>query len=333
MPRNHRNLSMTRMLLPALVLLAMTVPAMAELQLLCPPHEDCPDFASEPVILDTDKENCSRIHNQQSRAIAKRACISCGNGVPEPGEQCDTGGESATCDVNCTAVACGDGIVNTTAGEQCDDGNVEDGDGCSADCLSEIVAECGNGILESGEQCDDGNNVNTDFCTNACTNATCGDSIVCDTCQPAEECDSGGQTDACDADCTIAVCGDGTLNTDAGEECDDGNQTNGDGCESNCTLGDTSCTSDNDCSSIEFCDASGTCVPKLPGGQPCTSGNQCLNTPHCVDGICCNAQCDGACETCTEPTNFGICTVEAFGHPCNGVGICDGQSGDGCIGG
>jgi cysteine-rich repeat protein len=36
-------------------------------------------------------------------------------------------------------------------GEECDDGNQEDGDGCSARCEEEI---CGNGELEGGEVCD-----------------------------------------------------------------------------------------------------------------------------------------------------------------------------------
>jgi cysteine-rich repeat protein len=38
---------------------------------------------------------------------------------------------------------CGDGIVTYTNGEQCDDGNTEDGDGCSAHCFNEIEpVEC-----------------------------------------------------------------------------------------------------------------------------------------------------------------------------------------------
>jgi len=51
---------------------------------------------------------------------------------------------------NVIAPTCGDGTVNS--GEVCDDGNREDGDGCSADCLSTEV--CGNGITDPGEECD-----------------------------------------------------------------------------------------------------------------------------------------------------------------------------------
>jgi cysteine-rich repeat protein len=49
---------------------------------------------------------------------------------------------------------CGDGVIQI--GEACDDGNVVDGDGCSADCMSTEV--CGNGIVDTNanppEQCD-----------------------------------------------------------------------------------------------------------------------------------------------------------------------------------
>jgi len=63
----------------------------------------------------------------------------CGDGaVGRPVEDCDEGGgESATCDEDCTVPTCGDGTLNESAGEQCDDGKQEDGDGCSADCKDE----------------------------------------------------------------------------------------------------------------------------------------------------------------------------------------------------
>jgi cysteine-rich repeat protein len=61
----------------------------------------------------------------------------CGDGVLDPGEDCDDENliDGDGCDSNCTATGCGNGIV--TAGEQCDDGNTFAGDGCSADCQFE----------------------------------------------------------------------------------------------------------------------------------------------------------------------------------------------------
>lgn len=71
----------------------------------------------------------------------------CGNGQRELGEVCDDGGDSATCNTDCTEVRCGDGYINFTAGEICDDGNREDGDACDATCTEPgnftIVADMG----------------------------------------------------------------------------------------------------------------------------------------------------------------------------------------------
>ena len=60
----------------------------------------------------------------------------CGDGLrnQSAGEACDEGGETPTCDDDCSAPTCGDGNINQAAGELCDDGNVEEGDGCSSTC-------------------------------------------------------------------------------------------------------------------------------------------------------------------------------------------------------
>ena len=74
---------------------------------------------------------------------------------------------------------------------------------------------CGNGILDDGEQCDDGNREDRDGCTNACTCARCGDAILHvfasvnpnGACMPdaIEECDDGNLVSGdgwCSATCT-----------------------------------------------------------------------------------------------------------------------------------
>jgi cysteine-rich repeat protein len=78
---------------------------------------------------------------------------------------------------------CGDSRLAARNDEQCDDGNLVTGDGCSKDCkveawwqCSQIEGErsictpklCGNGLVDTGEECDDGNAVNGDGCTSAC---------------------------------------------------------------------------------------------------------------------------------------------------------------------
>ena len=66
----------------------------------------------------------------------------CGDGCQMGTEACDDGGESAECDIDCTVVECGDGTLNATAGEVCDDGNTEPGDGCDENCRFDLGACC-----------------------------------------------------------------------------------------------------------------------------------------------------------------------------------------------
>jgi len=133
-------------------------------------------------------------------------CLSnetCGNGIVDPGtEACDTSGQSATCDADCTLVTCGDGTVNSAAGEMCEDGNFNNGDGCSANCLSNET--CGNGYTDSGlgEVCDDSNIVSGDGCAANCrSDESCGNSIV----DIFETCDDGNTVDdfTCAANCFL----------------------------------------------------------------------------------------------------------------------------------
>ncbi|MCX4246329.1 hypothetical protein [Paraliomyxa miuraensis] len=158
----------------------------------------------------------------------------CGDGIVNTtaGETCDDGGRTETCDSDCTVVTCGDGLVNMAVGEQCDgDGMGTPGETttCDDDCT---VAVCGDMVLNAtaGEECDDGGE--SASCNTDCTTAACGDGQINAT--AFEDCDDIGESEICDDDCTMAECGDGTLNTTAGEECDDGNTTNDDGCSSAC---------------------------------------------------------------------------------------------------
>ena len=57
------------------------------------------------------------------------------------------------CDPSIASETCGNGRVDDPC-EQCDDGNREGGDRCSANCYDE---ECGNGFKDVNEECDDGN--------------------------------------------------------------------------------------------------------------------------------------------------------------------------------
>lgn len=123
----------------------------------------------------------------------------CGNGIPEAGEQCDDGNtnDDDGCSNACQLTSCGDGIVQS--GEDCDDGNSVNDDGCDNTCRGSGGSCNNDGNVDEGEQCDDGNMVDNDDCTNSCTTPRCGDGIV----QAGEDCDDGNQAefDMCPPDC------------------------------------------------------------------------------------------------------------------------------------
>lgn len=69
----------------------------------------------------------------------------CGNGVIEAGEQCDdgNGNNDDGCTVGCTTPVCGDGFVQASLGEVCDDGNAVNGDGCESSCAVSACTSAG----------------------------------------------------------------------------------------------------------------------------------------------------------------------------------------------
>jgi cysteine-rich repeat protein len=112
----------------------------------------------------------------------------CGDGILQENEGCEvaangdilthgqTNPAGVTCDTaTCTASTCGTNAeVNANAGEECDDGDDLDTNGCTTRCR---YARCGDGIVQNGEQCDDGNDVEVDACTNACRWNVIGDGV------------------------------------------------------------------------------------------------------------------------------------------------------------
>lgn len=230
----------------------------------------------------------------------------CGNGVLESecGEECDDGNflNEDGCTSFCTIEFCGDGERQHGIGEQCDDGNQVSGDGCSSTCMQEF---CSDGVLQTalGEQCDDGNLVNGDGCSNSCVQEYCGDGVLHSAL--GEQCDDGNQlnNDGCSLTCQREFCGDGVQQ--ASEQCDDGNISNGDGCSSLCI--------------VEVC---GDGVKQTTLGEQCDDGNLfnndgCSSTCQlevCGDGVTQSAigeQCDDGNlvnnDGCSSTCKFEIC--------------------------
>lgn len=95
----------------------------------------------------------------------------CGNSLVDAGEQCDVPGETGVysttiagrqCNASCNlGPYCGDGILQTFYSEECDDGNNDSGDFCSATCQIEPAGSGGGG--SSGGSSGGGGGRNTEL--------------------------------------------------------------------------------------------------------------------------------------------------------------------------
>ncbi|OAL44428.1 hypothetical protein IQ07DRAFT_592128 [Pyrenochaeta sp. DS3sAY3a] len=174
---------------------------------------------------------------------------------PEPSNQPTLIDAQKVCDLYselCLSV-CGDGKIGP--GEQCDDGNNIDRDGCSADCqtIETANAQCGNGIVEPGEDCDEGS-------SNGTPGSTC--STDCKTSAP---------------ETPTAQCGNGIV--EAGEECDAGssNGVPGSTCSSQCkTITPDPETPGNNTCGVQTCD------PR-PGFNACHESTSCVQVEGSAD--------------------------------------------------
>ena len=208
------------------------------------------------TLMSCDPNTCKKVGKDE------KPLKTCGNGIVEPGEMCDTGFlckeatyekickqyglkfvEDENCSNECTIKGsdCGNGKADP--GEDCDLGKTENDKGkeCTPDCK---LPRCGDGYVNSakGEECDMGDveNAKGIVCTEKCKFPYCGDGIVSE--YNGEVCDDGindGSYGHCGVGCTSwgPRCGDGIV--DAGkEECDNG-AANKDGKYGGCT---TSCT-------------------------------------------------------------------------------------------
>ncbi|MGC4122263.1 MAG: hypothetical protein QM765_48305 [Myxococcales bacterium] len=257
-------------------------------------------------------------------------------------EACDPGptGESTGCNRDCTAATCGDGKVNLTRGEQCDDGA-----GGSATCnrpgavkasnptvkVECLISKCGDdyaNTVGSAEACDPGPTGEATGCNRDCTVASCGDNKINVT--RGEQCDVGvNGSAACNkkgaltgggtnVECRFSSCGDAYTNGLAGETCDNGTSNNGNDkdCLANCLV--ASCgdgyLETNGTAPHETCDQ-GTDNDRTTcpyGSVSCTScRSNCtqlitINGAYCGDGI---AQTGESCDS-GNSLGCGLCSAD-----------------------
>lgn len=109
-------------------------------------------------------------HTARAQIVATTTLTTsiCGNEIVDSGEDCDVLGETGSysttiagrqCNVSCQwGPYCGDGILQTTFGEECDDGNNSSGDFCSAGCTIEPAGSGGGGSSGGGGGSSGGSN-------------------------------------------------------------------------------------------------------------------------------------------------------------------------------
>ncbi len=204
---------------------------------------------------------------------------------------------------------CGNSVVDP--GEDCDDGNISSGDGCSgidpANFLSHITGSCqkeglaacspgftvkccGNGKIEYGEDCDDGNISSGDYCSERClwegnSNyfSVCGNGIV----EENETCDNGNEPNGNDFDgCTNICLKSGMIDPLRPYLCGNNQIDNGEECDDNDLRG--------------YCSGNPNvrCPINVSTGQDCGGGHGvCVNISRSTDG------CTGIYQNATEPND------------------------------
>ncbi|MFH1436266.1 MAG: hypothetical protein ABIJ56_11165 [Pseudomonadota bacterium] len=257
----------------------------------CDEQSDCDD--GEPC---NGEEECS----------AEGLCVD-GALLPE-GRSCMTSSErEGTCvDGTCIAIGCGNGVKEP--GEDCDDGNETEGDGCESDCAYScyVTGDCDNTDPCVEEKCAE--NTRGRMCWKDYTDNECDDGLFCtaeDRCDEAGYCVGSGN--ACDdmTSCTEDRCeegahGPGCNNVIIPATClisgscyPEGSKNPGNGCEECFSpVSRTSWTRRDD---MEPCDG-GLCC-----GGLCVTGADCCATPDC------GARCKGSAEPCTGFRDHAAC--------------------------
>jgi hypothetical protein len=100
-----------------------------------------------------------------------------------------------------------------------------------------------------------------------------------------------------------------------------------------------SCNGNADCAPGQVCDPISKSCGKKGLGQPCGAGTECASG-FCVDGVCCNNDCQGSCRSCSLGSPPGTCTNTPAGasdprrlckdlgkSACNNDGTCNGNGG------
>jgi len=231
---------------------------------------------------------------------------------------------------------CGNGSLDP--GEACDDGNQVDGDGCSANCLSDET--CGNFVTDHpvGETCDDGNTEDGDGCSAVCQLGCVQDNLrVCDrtnangSCTGFEACNLGLWGSCSAPEPSTEVCD--NIDNDCDGVTDEGFSGLGD----SCSAGVGACQQPG----VLVCDPGNPAGPPICSATPGVPGSESCNgidddcdgvvdngvpSPLCANqsGVCVNSA-----KLCAGTIGYLECAYAEYGSDYEPVELsCDGLDND-----
>ena len=269
----------------------------------------------------------------------------CGDGILDPGEQCDDGNDddgdccSKSCEIQGNGTTCDDGNPATTS-DVCSAGTCEGVDLCAgvtctaldychlAGSCEPLTGLCRDPEAPDGTACDDGDPVTVN---DSCTTGSCEGVDLCVgvACTAIDECHLAGACSPLTGLCTNPEapngipCDDGDPVT-VFDSCDDGT------CEGVDLCVGVACTAIDQCHVAGTCDPlTGTCDnPDAANGTPCDDADPVTSSDTCTDGtcegvdLCASVDCsglEGACTTAACDYTTGACVVT----PINEGGACD----------
>ncbi|HVV52127.1 MAG TPA: hypothetical protein VHO06_20835, partial [Polyangia bacterium] len=262
------------------------------------------------------------------------APFNCSSATNDCVETCASDGDCVS-NVKCVAGSCGKKPIggSCTTSAQCAMGFCADGVCCNSACTGPCVSCNQSGRIGTCWPTPQGANDPHQVCAQT-NKSTCGQTGTCDGL-------GGCSKYAAETVCTAATCS-GNIENTAGT-CDGLGTCRPPGVQNcgtyQCTKGAciNHCASDADCVPGHSCVA-GSCGPKS-NGQPCSAGSECAST-FCVDGVCCNSACTGACHSCALSTSLGTCApspaaaadprgvcTDQHAASCGTDGTCDGAGG------
>lgn len=294
----------------------------------CPTGSTCNSFcvcsggasSSSSIVSSFPSSSLSSIPSSVSSAQSSVSIeVFCGNAVLEGTETCEANHPCPTGQLcmNClcsTPSYCGDNVVNTEDGEQCEsDPDCSQGEVCTLNCLCHAGTggNCGNGTMEALEQCE--------------RNHPCGEGMQCQACLCVEVPRCGNNVrergEQCETNVFCPV-GSSCVNClcQQGMDCGDGNLAAGEQCEK-----DSHCLEGQFCNMLACqCEGAGAGCGDgmLEGSEQCELGSPCQNFEESCDLSTCRCTTDPIISTC------GNAMVDAgedcdIGMPCGEGEICN----------